>query len=147
MSFTFFPPPALLSLTSKLAFSSHSSVFLKLRQKYLESEVPSEAEPTWYCLNNFLSKMGLRQTKHETVWRRDTKQSFTRGPKSRILKMAVYEVLVSVTPSVHVVLAQVQARQGKKKSQTIKILHKSEIQLSPPPKKRGLERLKKAKGP
>lgn len=38
----------------------------------------------------------------------------TQGPRSRIFKMAVYEVLVSVIPSVHVVQAQVQASQTKK---------------------------------
>lgn len=63
--------------------------------------------------------------------------------------MAVYEVLVSVTPSVHVVQAQVQvqARQTKqKKNQNPSKLNTSQKFTKKTPKKPRPERLKKAKG-
>lgn len=61
-----------------------------------------------------MSKMGLTDKQNMKQYKDQTQNKvsvaeITQGPKSRILKMAVYEVLVSVMPSVHVV--QVQARQ------------------------------------
>lgn len=67
----------------------------------------------------------MKQYKDQTL-NKDSVAEITQGPKSRILKMAVYEVLVSVMASVHVVQAQVQGRQTKK-SKNIKIICKSEI--------------------
>lgn len=81
----------------------------------------------------------MKQNKDQTLNKYSVAE-ITQGPKSRILKMAVYEVLVSVTASVHVV--QVQARRTKK-SKTIKIIHVRNSQK----KKIKIQRLKKAKGP
>lgn len=83
----------------------------------------------------------MKQYKDQTLNKYSVAE-ITQGPKSRILKTAVYEVLVSVTPSVHVVQVQVQARQTKKSKTIIYTSQNSNNSQ----KKTRLERLKKAKG-